>query len=85
MRFRRYCVTVMDNWTPLREFWTLEGAKEFYRQHRACANVFKWEDGFWHWMCGARDLHPDRILSPHDAENLRAGTQSRDNLTTKGE
>ena len=55
MRLRRYCVTVMDNWTPTREFWTLEGAKRFYREHRECANVFKWESEAWCWMCGAHD------------------------------
>jgi hypothetical protein len=54
--FKRYCVTVMDNWTPLRLFWTLDGAKDFYREHRSCANVYKWRDGEWHWMCGAHDL-----------------------------
>lgn len=55
MKLRRYCVTVMDNWTPTLVFWTLEGAKQFYRQHRATANVFKWRGGEWQWMCGARD------------------------------
>jgi hypothetical protein len=55
MKLRRYCVTVMDNWTPLRTFWTLEGAKRFYRKHRTCANVFRWRDNQWEWMCGARD------------------------------
>jgi hypothetical protein len=52
---KRYCVTVSDNWTPLRLFWTLEGAKNFYKQHRSYSNVFKWNDGEWQWMCGARD------------------------------
>lgn len=54
---KRYCVTVSDNWTPLRLFWTLEGAKGFYRNHRSCANVFKWDGEQWDWMCGARDLN----------------------------
>ena len=56
MKLRRYCVTVNDNWTPLRLFWTLEGAKRFYRLHRDCANVFGWSAGKWEWYCGARDL-----------------------------
>lgn len=64
MRLKRYRVTVLDNWTPTTDFWTLEGAKKFYRQHRECANVFKWDDGAWHWMCGSRDLDPKRIKSP---------------------
>ncbi|MGM5018753.1 hypothetical protein [Tardiphaga sp. 367_B4_N1_1] len=64
MKLKRYCVTVLDNWTPTKEFWTLDGAREFYRDHRACANVFKWEDGYWHWMYGARDRDPRLIKSP---------------------
>ena len=61
MRLRRYAVTVMDNWTPMGLFWTLEGAKRFYRKHREVANVYQWQDGKWRWMCGARDetLTPD--------------------------
>lgn len=66
MRFRRYCVTVMDHWTPMRDFWTLEGAKRFYRLHRHSANVFRWEDGVWCWICGAHDRGV--MLSPFDAE-----------------
>lgn len=65
MRLRRYCVTVMDNWTPTRLFWTLEGARRFYRERRSCANVFKWEDGLWRWMYGAHEL--GIMLSPFDA------------------
>lgn len=29
MRLRRYAVTVMDNWTPMRLFWTLRGARRW--------------------------------------------------------
>jgi hypothetical protein len=60
MKLRRYCVTTMDYWTPLRTFWTLEGAKKFYRQNRTCANVFKWREGEWQWICGARDAQNER-------------------------
>lgn len=42
MKLRRYCVTVNDNWTPMRLFWTLGWAKKFYRQHKQYANVFHW-------------------------------------------
>lgn len=55
MKLKRYCVTVMDHWTPTREFWTLEGAERFYKLHRACANVFVWGEGKWEWICGAHD------------------------------
>jgi hypothetical protein len=33
----------------------LDGAKRFYQKHRTCANVFKWRESEWQWMCGARD------------------------------
>ena len=66
MRLKRYCVTVLDNYTPTQLFWTLDGANEFYREHRSCANVFKWRDGYWQWMFGARDLDPKLIKSPLD-------------------
>lgn len=66
MKLKRYCVTVMDNWTPMREFWTLEGARRFYREHRACANVFKWaaDEQLWEWIFGALDQKPPVYKSP---------------------
>lgn len=64
MRLKRYAVTVMDNWTPMRVFWTLEGAKKFYRQHREGANVFVWNDGSWDWICGSRDIGRDTPTPP---------------------
>lgn len=67
MKLKRYCVTVMDNWTPMRDFWTLEGAKRFYRLHRYSANVFKWDGEAWAWMCGAHDR--GIMLSPFEAEH----------------
>lgn len=65
--FKRYCVTFMDNWTPLKLFWTLEGAKRCMWERRTCANVFKWDGEAWQWMCGARDLDPNLLISPHAA------------------
>jgi hypothetical protein len=62
--FKRYCVTFSDNWTPLKLFWTLEGAKRCYRERRSCANVFKWEGGAWAWMCGAKDAERPVFTSP---------------------
>lgn len=56
MIFRRYGVTLSDNWrTPMRLFWTLNGARKFYEAHQTYANVFKWERGEWSWLFGARD------------------------------
>jgi hypothetical protein len=46
MKLRRWCVTVMDNWTPTREFFTL-GAALRWRLLHAPAHLFKWEDGGW--------------------------------------
>ncbi len=65
MRLKRYCVTVLDHWTPTQMFWTLEGAKKHYRKHKLSrANLFKWDGEAWCWMCGARDLDPSFIKSP---------------------
>lgn len=50
---KRYCVTVMDNWTSLRLFWTLAGAHKFYCRHESCANVYKWIDGKWQLIIAA--------------------------------
>jgi hypothetical protein len=38
---RRYAVTVMDNWTPMRLFWTLKGAQKFASQHQGYAHVYE--------------------------------------------
>ena len=56
---KRYCVTVMDNWTSQRFFWTLAGAHKFYCRHESCANVYKWIDGKWQLIIaadGGRDM-----------------------------
>lgn len=49
MRFKRYCVTVMDNWTPMRTFWTFGGAVRFAAQHLSAAHLHIWhsESGTW--------------------------------------
>jgi hypothetical protein len=65
MRLKRYCVTVLDHWTPTQMFWTLEGAKKHLRKHKLSrANLFKWDGEAWCWMCGTRDLDPSFIKSP---------------------
>lgn len=46
MKLRRYCVTVMDNWTPTREFWTYGGAWRFCRQHQR-ASLYGWKNDKW--------------------------------------
>ncbi len=42
MKLRRFCVTVMDHWTPTREFFTYSGALAFACQHRQAAFMFVW-------------------------------------------
>lgn len=46
MKLKRYCVTIMDNWTPMREFWTLWGARKFKARHSS-AYLFVWDSGKW--------------------------------------
>jgi hypothetical protein len=47
MKFRQYCVTVMDNWTPTQEFWTYKGALEHRNKHLAAAHLYQWFNGGW--------------------------------------
>jgi hypothetical protein len=50
MRLRKYSVTVMDNWTPTRFFWTEAGARRWFNSFVAGAHLFKWRGswgGFW--------------------------------------
>jgi hypothetical protein len=62
MRFKKWCVTVMDNWTPARTFWTHRGASRFFLQHGNAAHLFLWKEGRWiewgrigqrikNWLC----------------------------------
>lgn len=50
MRLRRYCVTVMDNWTPTRFFWTRNRAMRWHAKFIAGAHLYEWQGswgGFW--------------------------------------
>lgn len=47
MKLKHYCVTVMDNWTPTREFWTYKGALAFRNEHASCAHLHQWFSGEW--------------------------------------
>ena len=45
IKLRRYQVTVMDNWTPARRFWTVAGARRFAARVGGHAYVWMWVDG----------------------------------------
>lgn len=47
MRLRRYCVTVMDNWTPLRFFWTFGAAVRFQARFPSGSYLFVWNGTSW--------------------------------------
>lgn len=47
MRLRRWCVTVMDNWTPLRVFWTRAAAEKFMERHPNCSHLYRWGRTCW--------------------------------------
>ena len=49
MKLRRYCVTVMDNWTPRREFWTLGAALQFAVVHMPNSHLHVWNRGAGTW------------------------------------
>lgn len=42
MKLRRYCVTVMDHWTPTREFWTWRNALAHFAKHYPAAHFYAW-------------------------------------------
>jgi hypothetical protein len=47
MKLRRYCVTVMDNWTPTREFWTWRRALAHYAAHQPASHFWSWTSHGW--------------------------------------
>jgi hypothetical protein len=51
--FRRWCVTVMDCWTPTRVFWTQAGAAKFRKEHSQCAYLYQWQRDRWVLVEGA--------------------------------
>lgn len=44
MKLKHYCVTVMDNWTPTRTFWTFGAALRFAAGHMTAAHLFVWNN-----------------------------------------
>lgn len=49
MKLKRYCVTVMDNWTPTRTFWTERGAAKWWAKFQpGVAHLHKWYNGTWY-------------------------------------
>lgn len=50
MQLRKYCVTVMDNWTPLRYFWTLENATRWRDSIGDGAHLYKWHPNISKWL-----------------------------------
>lgn len=48
--FKNYCVTVMDNWTPLRLFWTLNGALKWRDKIGDRAHAYRWHGNVGKWI-----------------------------------
>lgn len=50
---KRYCVTVMDCWTPLRLFWTRDGALKWcasMNRYGTCAYAYRWHSNVKKWV-----------------------------------
>jgi hypothetical protein len=47
MILRRFCVTFMDNWTPVRRFFTLYGARRWRANIGVNAHLFEWTGSQW--------------------------------------
>lgn len=41
-----YAVTVMDNWTPMREFWSWNRALAFYIEHSPASYFHVWHRAY---------------------------------------
>ena len=59
IKLRRWCVTVMDNWTPTREFFTMRGAL----RHAARDRLFPGSVHLWRWELAAVLAWPLALLS----------------------
>lgn len=62
MRLRHYCVTVMDNWSPTKEFWTFGAALAYAAKHGHASHLFVWHGPakVWHelqrvWLTNIHD------------------------------
>ncbi len=61
IRLRRYCVTVMDNWTPLRYFWTLDRATKWRDSIGSYAHLYKWQPNIGIWLeCSRSPFESDQ-------------------------
>lgn len=47
---KSYCVTVMDNWTPLRLFWTRDGAIRWRDGIGDHAHAYRWQPKLSVWV-----------------------------------
>ncbi len=47
MHLRRYCVTVSDNWTPTRFFWTRRQMAHWFWKFGNIAAAFEWDGEKW--------------------------------------
>lgn len=56
MKLRRYCVTVMDNWTPARLFWTRDGAIRYRDRIGDYAFAYRWHPSVGKWIEMSRGL-----------------------------
>lgn len=54
MQLKKYCVTVMDCWTPTQTFWTRRGATKHFNKHDVdsshAAHLFRWSNGMGKWI-----------------------------------
>lgn len=56
---KRYCVTVMDNETPLRLFWTRDSAIKWRDSIGLHAHAYRWHGNVGHWIEMSRDWNED--------------------------
>jgi hypothetical protein len=52
MKLKKYCITVMDCWTPTREFWTFGGALKHWVRHQpgTYSHFYVWHPDWKEWV-----------------------------------
>jgi len=76
MKLRRYCVTVLDTWTPTREFWTLRGALAHRNRHLPYSYLWRWSPVSNTWV--QLGHHRDKNVSAEAVEATIVVTEHYD-------
>ncbi len=66
MKLRRYCVTVMDNWSSTRRFWTRDAALAYRDKIGEHAHAYRWSGNLSLWV----EMYAIKWSIPQDPTNF---------------